>query len=158
MKPQTNRTTEPPSVYDDGSRSPGKSNPLQTRFILISMARLSVEEDDTIMTTMYSKFGFDGDFFVRNLNASVGWKQKRLHGEGRVVLFNSLVMPITLIIRLWVVGGENFIILHEYEPRLSLHLSFSLVTPNMLYSAYRVFPPKSSKSTRSMLLSSGVRA
>ena len=24
------------------------------------------------MTTMYSKFGFDGDFFVRNLDASVG--------------------------------------------------------------------------------------
>ena len=48
MKPQTNRTTGPPGVNDDGSRFPGKSNPLQTRF-LISIAQWKVAEDDTIM-------------------------------------------------------------------------------------------------------------
>ena len=97
MKPQTNRTTEPPSVNGDGSRSPGKSNPLQTRFILISMARLSVEEDDTIMTTMYSKFGFDGDFFVRNLDASVGSASTSRFHKGIFFLFLTEWHPFFLL-------------------------------------------------------------
>ena len=32
MKPQTNRTARLPGVNDEGSRFPGKSDPLQTRF------------------------------------------------------------------------------------------------------------------------------
>ena len=49
LKPQTNGTTGPPSVNDDGSRFPMKSSPLQTRFF-IWIAQWSVEEDDIIMS------------------------------------------------------------------------------------------------------------
>ena len=40
-------------------------------FFLTSIAQWSVEEDETIMTIMYGKFWFDGDFFGRYLDASV---------------------------------------------------------------------------------------
>ena len=41
------------------------------RHFFTSIAQWSVEEDDTIMTIMYGKFWFDGDFFGRYLDASV---------------------------------------------------------------------------------------
>ena len=51
LEPQTNRTTGPPNVTDYGSRFPGKRNPLLTLFFffLISIAKWSVKEDDTMM-------------------------------------------------------------------------------------------------------------
>ena len=49
LKPQTNRTTGPPGNNDDGSRFPGKKNPLQKRFF-ISIAHRNVKEADTIMS------------------------------------------------------------------------------------------------------------
>ena len=45
-----NRTTGPPSIHDDGSRFPGKSNPLQTRFFFILIAQWSIKEDNTIIS------------------------------------------------------------------------------------------------------------
>ena len=39
------------------------------------------------MTTMYSKFGFDGDFFVRNLDASVGSASTSHFHKGIFFLF-----------------------------------------------------------------------
>ena len=49
LKPQTNRTTGPPGNNDDGSRFPGKKNPLQKRFF-ISIAHRNFKEADTIMS------------------------------------------------------------------------------------------------------------
>ena len=57
LKPQTNRTTGPPGVNEDGSRFPGKSNPLQTRLFFISIAPWSVEENDTIMSKVAKSKG-----------------------------------------------------------------------------------------------------
>ena len=57
LKPQTNRTTGPPGVNEDGSRFPGKSNPLQTRLFFISIAQWSVEENDTIMSKVAKSKG-----------------------------------------------------------------------------------------------------
>ena len=61
LPPETeiNGSTRPPAVNEEGSRFPGRSNPLQTHvyfqgngllIFFISIAQWSVEEDDTIMS------------------------------------------------------------------------------------------------------------
>ena len=61
LKLQTNGTTGPPGVNDDGSRFPRKKNPLQKRFFpfffSISIAQWSDEEDNTIMTKVAKSKG-----------------------------------------------------------------------------------------------------
>lgn len=56
LKTQTNGTTGPPSLNDDGSRFLGKSIALQTRFV-ISIAQWSVKEDYTLISKVAKSKG-----------------------------------------------------------------------------------------------------